>query len=100
VKLVPMTRHRTKGLGDMSPEEELFSAEGLAAYEALRLRSVANQAVHRAVRSGVLVRQPCFCGTPGEAHHSEGYSVEKQLAVTWLCKRHHRAAHKELRRTR
>lgn len=48
--------------------------------------------VHRAVRDGVLSRQPCgVCGVERTEAHHEDYS--KPLEVRWLCKRHHEEAH-------
>ena len=54
------------------------------------------RAVHRALRSGNLVRTPCeVCGeVRTEAHHDD-YS--KPLDVRWLCVRHHKEHHKALR---
>ncbi len=49
--------------------------------------------VSRAIKSGVLIRQNCFCGKYGEAHHDD-YS--KPLEVLWLCKKHHEERHAEL----
>lgn len=59
----------------------------------------AKNAVARAIRGGRLVRLPCeYCGSlPSEAHHYNGYAREHRLDVIWLCKRHHVAAHLELR---
>jgi hypothetical protein len=42
-----------------------------------------------AKRLGWLKRQPCeVCGDPNSDGHHEDYS--KPLAVTWLCRTHHR----------
>lgn len=55
----------------------------------------AHEIVFDAVAAGTLVRQPCErCGEPAQAHH-EDYS--KPLLVTWLCPRHHKARHREMR---
>jgi hypothetical protein len=55
-------------------------------------KHAAHMAMTRAIRRGELVRRPCdVCGaTLVEGHHDD-YS--KPLAVRWLCKRHHLAAH-------
>lgn len=45
-----------------------------------------------AVRRGVVIPQPCYCGLKGQAHHPD-YS--KSLEVIWLCRTHHSEAHKE-----
>lgn len=49
--------------------------------------------VRRAMARGDLVPEPClFCGDEHvEAHH---HDYSQPLAVTWLCVRHHRLAHK------
>ena len=49
-----------------------------------------------AIKTGVLVRQPCeVCGTTEnvDAHHHKGYEKENWIEVEWLCKIHHREAH-------
>jgi hypothetical protein len=52
----------------------------------------ARYAVRYAVRTGKLVKMPCWCGDLSEAHH-EDYS--KPLEVQWLCKKHHDQLHIE-----
>ncbi|WP_201455553.1 hypothetical protein [Roseovarius indicus] len=54
---------------------------------------LAHLTVQNALRLGLIVRQPCEeCGSDkSEAHHDD-YS--NPLAVTWLCRRHHRARHR------
>lgn len=56
----------------------------------------ARTAVGNAIRDGRLLRCPCeVCGAvKAEAHHDD-YS--KPLDVRWLCVKHHRARHRELR---
>ena len=56
----------------------------------------ANIALTKAVRDGVIKREPCaVCGkVKAEAHH-EDYS--KHLDVAWLCSRHHADRHIYLR---
>lgn len=51
----------------------------------------AHGAVHRAIRSGKLLRQPCEkCGAvPAQAHHP---SYAAPLDVQWLCVTHHAEA--------
>jgi hypothetical protein len=55
----------------------------------------AHGVVQRAVRDGLLVRQPCEkCGA-GQAHaHHDNY--DEPMNVMWLCAKHHRARHREL----
>jgi len=55
----------------------------------------ARVAVHRAIRVGKLIPEPCeVCGEArAEAHHPD-YS--KPLAVRWLCRRCHKRLHSGL----
>lgn len=57
-------------------------------------RGLANTKVFDAIKSGKLARQPCFvCGKPNaDAHHA---AYDLPLAVTWLCRLHHRQLHTE-----
>jgi hypothetical protein len=55
----------------------------------------ARATVQTKLRSGAMVRKPCFCGEiKSEAHH-EDYS--KPLDVIWLCIKHHKELHKNKR---
>lgn len=52
----------------------------------------AHLAVMRALKSGDLVRIPCWCGeTRVEGHHED---YQKPLDVIWLCRKHHAELHK------
>ena len=53
----------------------------------------AHNAVIRAIKNGVLVKQPCqMCGSKSFIHaHHDDYS--KPLEVMWLCAEHHKARH-------
>lgn len=54
-------------------------------------RAKANAAVARALRSGLLRRQPCWvCGGRAVAHHPD---YDAPLDVVWLCQVHHTEAH-------
>jgi hypothetical protein len=54
-------------------------------------RKSAHNKVFRALKAGVIFKQPCFvCGDAAEAHHPD-YS--RPLDVVWLCPSHHRQAH-------
>ena len=59
-----------------------------------RAQSQAHAAVARALRLGQIIRRPCeeegCLDLKTEAHH-EDYS--QPLAVTWLCRTHHRRRH-------
>ncbi len=59
----------------------------------------AHRLVHKALKCGVLKRQPCrVCGSAhSEAHHAD-YS--RPLAVDWLCRADHKAEHKKQREAR
>jgi len=51
----------------------------------------ARTAVNHAIKSGILKREPCFCGeTRTQAHHDD---YAKPLDVRWLCLKHHREVH-------
>lgn len=54
----------------------------------------AHNKLHSALRSGLIERQPCVeCGKPQTDGHHENYN--EPLAITWLCRRHHMAAHRK-----
>jgi hypothetical protein len=54
-------------------------------------RYAAHRRVNYALRSGRLVRLPCWvCGEKAEAHHPD-YSMP--LDVVWLCPAHHKQLH-------
>jgi hypothetical protein len=56
------------------------------------IRRKASHIVGNAIRDGKLKRQPCFiCGNEAQAHHPD---YERPLDVTWLCRKHHKAAHR------
>lgn len=55
----------------------------------------ARVAVGNALRSGLLVREPCaVCGEERSQAHHPDYS--KPLDVVWLCHEHHRKEHGQL----
>ena len=58
---------------------------------------LAHQMVRNPLRLGVIERQPCaICGDEkAEAHHPD---YDRPLAVTWLCRVHHLAAHAATKR--
>ena len=52
----------------------------------------AHSRVFKAIKKGILMRNPCWCGeTKVHAHHPNGY--ENALDVIWLCPLHHREIH-------
>lgn len=54
---------------------------------------LAHLTVQNAIRLGLLERQPCqVCGAEkSEAHHPD---YDRPLEVQWLCRKHHKAAHR------
>lgn len=56
----------------------------------------AQNALRSALKRGLVQATPCeVCGTqPAEAHHPD---YDRPMVVQWLCRRHHRAAHKKER---
>jgi len=50
--------------------------------------------VKAALKSGKLIKHPCFCGELKVEGHHEDYS--KPLDVTWLCPLHHAERHIEI----
>lgn len=56
----------------------------------------AHRALRSAVKLGIVKQQPCeVCGDPdSEAHHPD---YDRPAAVRWLCRRHHKAAHRRLK---
>jgi hypothetical protein len=51
--------------------------------------------VAKALKKGILKRQPCvICGNEKTHGHHEDYN--KPLDVVWLCSLHHRKRHREL----
>ena len=72
----------------------------MSKYEAQRrwkernpLATWAHAATRSAIRRGLIEPQPCeVCGDKGEAHHPDH---RDPLAVIWLCRRHHKAAHRK-----
>jgi len=58
-------------------------------------RSIAHNAVSRAIRNGILFRLPCIrCGEKKSVAHHEDY--DKPLEVMWLCQSCHKQRHKEI----
>jgi hypothetical protein len=56
-------------------------------------RRKARSFLSKAVKEGLVIPLPCVvCGDVAEAHHPD-YS--EYLAVTWLCKPHHKQVHQQ-----
>jgi len=66
------------------------------AQEHVKIKIRARQAVHRALKSGTLVKQPCeVCQSKDSQAHHEDYA--KPLEVCWLCMDHHKERHRILK---
>jgi len=54
----------------------------------------AHNALRSALRRGLIERKPCeVCGAePTDGHHD---NYDQPMAVRWLCRLHHRHAHKK-----
>lgn len=55
-------------------------------------KTEARSKVNVAIRTGKLIRQLCWCGKVGEAHH-EDYT--KAYQIVWLCRKHHAERHRK-----
>jgi hypothetical protein len=76
------------------PEEHLLANKRYS--EKYPERKFARQTASNAIRDGKLIRFPCVvCGDPDSEGHHDDYS--KPLDVMWLCDKHHKQRHKELR---
>jgi hypothetical protein len=65
-------------------------------YEKNPLRHSAREKYRGALRSGLLVRQPCeVCGDEKVDGHHDDYT--KPLEVRWLCRKHHLEYHRMIR---
>lgn len=77
---LPSTEQNRYGTGVVSESEHA-------------LRKAVRSITNKAIQAGKLVRQTCFCGAFGEAHHSD---YNKPLKVKWLCRQHHAELHRAL----
>lgn len=72
-------------------ERQLHAARSQRWAARNRHKATAGLRVLRAIKRGVLVRQPCeVCGAKGLAHHDD---YTKPLEVRWLCPLHHARHH-------
>jgi len=58
----------------------------------------AKAAVAQALKSGILVKEPCVkCGCLKVDAHHENYEPSQWLVVVWLCRLHHVERHAEIK---
>ena len=99
------TEHRNKNIEKIreydrrrgkEPERARAAQEISKAWRAEdKRRTSVHCKVFRALRDGVLVRQPCIrCGAIKSVAHHEDY--DKPLDVMWLCQPCHKQRHKEI----
>lgn len=75
-------------------ERRKIAEQKYLALPTTKKKQLAKWAVKRAVKAGILVKEPCkVCGRLNvHAHHSD---YDKQLDIDWLCPEHHHAWHAE-----
>lgn len=75
-------------------ERRKIAEQKYLALPTTKKKQLAKWAVKRAVKAGILVKEPCkVCGRLNvHAHHPD---YDKQLDIDWLCPEHHHAWHEE-----
>lgn len=69
------------------------------AYREKPIQFAANRALNNAIIRGEVERKPCeVCGEPESEGHHWSYEEKHWLDVQWLCRKHHAAEHRRLRR--
>ena len=59
-----------------------------------KARQAAKNAVKYAIKTGKLIKEPCFiCGSKESVAHHSSYAKDMKLVVTWLCTTHHNEIH-------
>lgn len=59
-------------------------------------RAFARTTLRNAVKRGLVIPQPCWCGqVKADAHHHKGYAPEYIFDVAWLCRKHHGEQHRK-----
>lgn len=93
--------YRTGAWGEKAKARSKTRTQYFVKYrrEKALLKSRARNAVGKAIKKGLLKREPCRdfgeqCYGRIEAHHPDH---SKQLEVIWLCSRHHRAEHRKIK---
>jgi len=75
----------------LSPQAKWNKANPLALWAHAALRS--------ALRKGLIEKEPCaVCGDPNSEAHHDPEAYDQPLAVTWLCRLHHKREHGRLRK--
>ena len=89
--------HRLKANRDRQHENPIPHLKANQAYiQRNPDKAAAWLAVADALEDGTLIKQPCeVCGEKKVHGHHDDYS--KPLEVKWLCDKHHKALHKELK---
>jgi len=59
-------------------------------YKWEQYKGKAHSLVSRHIRIGKIIKEKCYCGKKGYAHHDD---YEKPLIVLWLCRSHHAKRH-------
>jgi hypothetical protein len=92
------TRQKEKQYPDVKKryKQSEKGKQAIARYKRDKTRESAKNAVKYALKTGKLIKQPCFvCGhEESHAHHSS-YAPDMKLVVTWLCQTHHNELHIE-----
>lgn len=85
------SRARQRKLNATPEGKDRVSRTGKKYAERNRVKRLAKDAVNNAIRSGKLVKSPCWCGSKRVEGHHPDYS--KPLKVVWLCHKHHKEVH-------
>jgi translation elongation factor EF-G len=90
----PEQRDRYNAMSRESSRRSQYKAQH-AYSKAHPEQRAAVSAVKWALKTGKLVKEPClFCESPTVEAHHHSYAWDDRLNVTWLCRRHHRRAHR------
>lgn len=92
---IKMARARAEGKELRNPEN-LRKAKRKWGFRN-RHKTRAELRMRRAVKAGIVKKKPCqVCGSKNSEAHHEDYS--KPLEVVWLCDKHHKKRHVEIRK--
>ena len=96
LKNIEKIRSYDRERGKLPARKKTANEISTAWRKADKRRTKCHNAVTRAIRSGVIVRQPCCkCSSLKSLAHHEDY--DKPLDVVWLCQPCHKQRHKELK---